>query len=234
MIITDKYIIQHIPKTAGTSLKRLYSYQSDKLRLITNHKPLWYLDSPWLSKFKSLKKTALIREPVAWYLSWWNYTKGKNRNCSLTQMLHMFSNNVNEFIINALDLTIFFNKYPLAISEFAKNSTKVPFSHIQFFIPDFNFKAEDFKHKSLYSFYLKNQIDHNFKLFRFDDILDFLDYIEVSQVSGGLPKTNLTEYTEKFPEEITQLIYNKEKRINKIYETLIIDKDFYDPFCNTV
>jgi len=233
VIITNKFIIQHIPKTAGSALRKAFGWQSNinNIDYITTHRPLTFLNTDGMIKYRdsSRQRVAVIREPKSWYNSWWNYTRKKDINCSLSFTMHHFSKNQDEFIENALDLTRFFSKYQEANFIFKKNSVNTPFNHLHHFISDFNFTPEYFNNCSLYQFYLRRQIDSTFKLFRFEELSSFLDFIEFNNTSGDLPKANLTKYSEPLAEKNLRKIEKEEEVITSIYSSGIVPINFHRP-----
>jgi len=107
MIIIKNKNNQHIPKTAGMSLRRSFIQSYKEVLFSTNHKPLSFKNWIHDGKYKDFPVYAVLREPVKWYTSWWNYNTSLKRTCALTGVLLECSKNINEFAEHALDLTLF-------------------------------------------------------------------------------------------------------------------------------
>jgi len=225
MTVFNNKVIQHIPKTGGTAFKKAISKRLDMLEYNTNHKPLDYLGYLDNEKFSSYEVVAVLREPVNWYLSWYNFTVFKNKNDPLGAILLDYSLNMDDYMDNALDLTEFFKKDPNLIKEFKRYIAVTGYSHITYFIKDIdNLTPEFFEHKSLYSFLVTAQVDENTKLFRWkDQYPDFLRYIGIDDVD--IDKVNVTKYTFSMNDVSIEKIKLKDKKIVDLYNSIENIKD---------
>ena len=219
IILKNKKVIQHIPKTAGTSLKRELSYNIDMVLAMYNHSPLSRLKCI-SEEYKDYEVVAIVRHPVDWYNSWYNYTRYQNKiNCPLTQILLKYSKDIDEFTHNALYLNNFFTKD--MITEAQKHSIRISFNHVNNFIPDWQKKDLFNNDDTLYSFFLLNQIDSNTVLFNHPHGLEkFREYIGLD-TSIKSPKVNITKYKDQLSPETGELILKREIEVLKLYNNSI-------------
>ena len=220
MIILDNKIIQHIPKTAGTSLKETIRQHKIPVNYMGIHVPLNYLNNPAFSYAKNYEKIAVVRTPVSWYNSWINYHRPRKRSCSLTQaLLYNQDDNLQlsgaDFLHNALNLTKFFKDNPQKLEFVKQHVLTDPRGHSKNFLGNISeLTPEYFQDQGLYEFYIKRQLDDSFTIFTMESQLkEFLNHIGVPE----LISSNVTRYIEKLPGYIEVAINEKYNWFYKKY-----------------
>jgi len=222
LILKNKKIVMHIPKTGGKALKNFIKSIPDIENLVeyvTAHRPLVFLEQPSFDYARNYEKVALIREPISWWNSWFNYNLPFKYTCALTQIVVFKGNyqkrklDINTSIIDGLDITDFFKRYD--ISKLKKELIETPrHSHLLNFLTRIDDLTPDyFNHESIYQFYINRMIDETVKVFRYEDQFEeFLEYIELPKP----PRFNVTKYkvfmdfkTEKIVKEKERIIYEK-------------------------
>jgi len=217
-ILTDK-IIQYIPKTATTSLRgHLLKELTSEIRMHLGHTPLKYLKNLGKGKYNKLPVYAMVREPVSWHTSWYNYTQPRPINCAITEILHRHSHGINEFIRNALDLTNFFSNKNY-LKEFKDFAVTQHGGHLSRFFEDFQeVDADYFQNQSLYAFYLFSMINNKTNLYRYPDQLP--DFLKDIGLSTKMQKRNTTAYSRQANQQTIDLIKNKDKKILDLFNSL--------------
>jgi len=205
MFIIDSYVIMHFPRTAGTSIRnKLIGDQ--RVIYSVNHASVDVLELPEFQFAKDFKKIALIREPLSWYVSWWNFHIGI-KPCPLTAGL-IFDNNYKlrpfeEAITrmihfqDSLDET-FYKNHRISYNRFPYGDMTKVFPEIP-------------KQKTLWHAMESRFIDESMEVFRFDDQLqDFLNLLNID----NLRKYNSSPHNKKIkdlPDSLIQEILDKHK-----------------------
>jgi hypothetical protein len=223
MIVYNNIIYQHIPKTAGTALKRLFSFFPEKIEYASMHSPISALECDYMRRYKDLKTVCSLRRADSWYKSWVDFTKDKPNQDPLTMMLWKNSKDENTFINNALDLTEYFTKYPELINKLKSSIIRDVKNHmIKFITNQKDLSPVFFEHQSLYGFYVKRQITKDTKIFRFetelDDLVRYFGF-DPKELGQKLPKVNITKYNDwEISEENRKRIDEKDKFINDLWD----------------
>ena len=221
MIIFNKKILQHIPKTSGTAIKAMMVKNADKLEYVTNHKPLSFLyENSSLDKYKEYPVYAILRNPYKWHESWYNFTIKLKRNCPIITVIKKYTNSMYEYVEAQLDLTKFFHKHPKALDDMVEHILYNSYSHFSYFLYDLKeLSAEYFKNKSIYEYYLDLQIDDNVSLFRYEYDLMAV-YKEFDLDTNDIIYKNVTHHDEIFNSKILKLIEKEEQKIFRLYDTI--------------
>jgi hypothetical protein len=235
MIIYDNKIYQHIPKTAGTSLRRLFSFYDDKFIYGRTHSPISSLEKHPFNQYEHLETVACIRKPVSWYNSWVNYTKNKFETDPLTSIIWKYSKTEEDFILNSMNLSSFFEKGN-RIKELKRQLIRNSKTHIINFIDNLQeLSPTFFKNQSLYGFYIFRQLKHDSKLFRFETELDnLIEYFGFNSKTPGqkLPTTNMTKYAYNLlnDDKLIDIVNENDNLINNIWE----EKKFENPYSDSL
>ena len=207
MIILDDKIIQHVPKTAGISLTRSLAKECPQnIRYSTNHKPLKFKDIIADGKYKDFPVYSLVREPVSWYKSWWNYTSRFKINCAITQILHEETGRIDmpAFISYSQNLTEFFKEGD-RLKRFKYYLIVLGQSHLHYFFDDITeITADDFKNRSVYDFYLSEQLSDNTINYKFENLNNFLEVIGLKP--ENLLRENITRYKKNLDDDSISII----------------------------
>jgi len=219
MTIVNKKIVQHIPKTAGMALRGALSWHTENIEYSTAHKPLKFKNIINNGIYSNYPVYAVLREPTKWYNSWWNYTSSMQRSCAITHTLHKYSNNMDTFIKNSLDLTKFFGVAEERIKFLKEFLVRFSASHLIFFFDNFmEITADSFNHQSIYEFYVSRQIDSYTHLYRFEDQLEL--FLRDIGFLYPLPKRNVTKYKDRLSVSLINEIGKKEETLYKLYNEI--------------
>ncbi|RLA80309.1 MAG: hypothetical protein DRG78_11230 [Epsilonproteobacteria bacterium] len=230
MYILDNKIFIHIVKCGGSSIREgIYKNRRQDLKFCSEHFPIKLLNE----KYKNYDKITIIREPISWYKSFYNYTIQMNKNKgsifnALANMLVYKDNKrlpFRDFVINATNLELFFkdrDKIKILINKIrnGKFSKSNYFNLIFDDYTDENEFVEKFS-SSCYQFFI-NSVG-GFDVDRFyhsgDDLI--YDEFNINKRKKNQTKTSLVKDSE-ITEEIKNLIH---KYDHKVYEHFNIKKE---------
>lgn len=227
MIIYNNYILPHIFKCAGTSIRRtLVKYDSQNIKYLSEHDSKYMLDSRAMSWAKDFEMVALVRNPYDFYESLYNYHYNMETINALSSFTERkFKNNImtnepkdlTEWLEANLNLPGFFEENPGFFLHFKKDLMDRPNGFMKtWFI---NKALADLQHQdlvgSLYQLQTKILLrDNNIKIFKIEtELKAFLDYIGFLEPSKLL-RENITKTKEfKLTQEHRDLIYRKDKAL---------------------
>jgi len=184
MIIYKNKIIMHVPKTAGTSVIEAAMKDWENLDFKINHFPIKGLESALFEYAKDYEKIALVREPVSWYKSFYNYVKGTPEyitHDALNRVL-MFNEkgeilSIDEYIENCLNFSSIMNKN---IDNIMRNTLKAKGGWMKWMFPS---QEVEFTHNTFYQFMIDSFIDETVKTFKMEtEMYDFLKYVGIKKI----------------------------------------------------
>jgi hypothetical protein len=195
MIIYKEAIIGHLFKCAGTSVGyKLRQEDPMNIAYFSGHDSIKVLNSPSLSFAKDYQQYALVRNPLTFYESFYNYVnefvpqKAYNHD-SISKFL-MFKENkepysLSEYVERCMDIGKTLNDSHLSdIKELFKRSQ----GYYTTWIPDMsNYK---FPNISFYQWDVQNILKDDCKTFKMETEID--DFLLAIGSTKGLPKKNVT------------------------------------------
>lgn len=154
MIVIDDKIMIHIVKTGGTSIKRgVFTERLKDIKFEWKHASAEMIPP----EFKNYEKFTIVRNPLTWYESYYNYIIWKKSGILLAEKIafndgiNMSSGYVsfNTFLERALDIQEFIDKTNF-IHDFKKNTNRNGRFFFQTLWGDLTKKT---KYKTLYQFF---------------------------------------------------------------------------------
>jgi len=223
MLIYKTFIIPHLIRCAGTSLRQtLIKYDMDNLKKITEHDSKFTLAAADFAK--NYESLVIVRNPYHFYESLYNHHKGIHTINTLSTVVernskfNSFYSELKDFdswLEAMLDLPAFFKKYPHLIKSFVRElGSRGDFLNSWFYDKPLNkLQPEDFI-GSFYQFMFDKLVPDNHRIFKIEsDIPQFLNYIGMDK---KLLKSNVTETKDfKLKEYQKEKIYQKDKELFK-------------------
>jgi hypothetical protein len=212
MIIFDNKIFTHIPKCAGVSILNRCQDDPQKIHYISQHDTLDLLESSYFDFAKDFQIFTLIRNPISWYNSLYNFIgftqPFKNKHDMVIYSFLLYDDDklvsYNEFIQRSLFLNDFFedkkDELRLRIIQNKNGYAKFYFGDLQkLTLPS-----------TLYDLFIDKLINKKTKVFRMEDQMQ--NFLEETQLKY-LPRNNITNYNINNTKESNQLIYKRSKYI---------------------
>ncbi|NQV07041.1 sulfotransferase family 2 domain-containing protein [bacterium] len=79
MLITEKFVFIHVPKTGGDFIRRLCSRHMPKEWMVDTETTKHGADLDIPEEYRHLPRFALVRNPWDWHVSWYHYLMGSGR-----------------------------------------------------------------------------------------------------------------------------------------------------------
>lgn len=122
MIIYKNFIIPHIFKCAGTSIRRsIIKYKPLDLKYVSEHDSTSSIDSDIFSWSKEYQKILVVRHPYSFYVSFYNYSLNMPKINALSTILDREKGKVKSFdqwLDDNLDIPYFFKRNPNKLVSF--------------------------------------------------------------------------------------------------------------------
>jgi hypothetical protein len=230
MYITNDKIFIHVIKCGGSTFRRLlYSQKPNIVKFGVHHFPIEMVPK----RYEKYEKILLIREPISWYKSFYNYTiqlkeKGEKFNFFADLLVYKdYENNLHyrenirseeEFLKYALDFQLFVKDFEFSILNIFNKIKRKSLGNADYFTLlfmnyDFNNFVNEFKDvKTIYEFFIKvtGGFEADKVFFTHEDkIFDYFGLRYDNKNYNITKKQTISEFSEKSKKDII----TKDKKI---------------------
>lgn len=233
MTVTNSRVILHLPKTAGSTV-RWRAMENDGFQYACQHCSFKMLPN----EYKGMKIVSFIREPLDWYVSYYEFTKKRFINKGDISLLFVkefsedFEKSFQETLPLLLDLTKTFKENPLMLEKFKLTLKSLTCNKYVAFASSYfdnisTITPESFEHKSMYQWYYDIIGLDNATVYRIED-----QFEEGMLEFNATPRGRRTEFRKKnqntdrdetdtyYTKELKEMVLKADKYIiNKHYSS---------------